>query len=138
MYFWQSIFTPMKKQLQQVKEFQVAIGSEDSRTPTTHIPQRMKELRINLMQEELDEVKDAIKKEDIVNLAKELADVMYTVLGTAHTFGLSKYFEEVFEEVHKSNMTKVSNKSYLKMREDGKPQKTKRYIEPRLDIILKI
>lgn len=126
----------MKKQLDQVKQFHHSLGCTDPSYPTTKIAQRIKDLRINLMQEELDEVKQAIEKNDIINLSKELADVMYTVIGTVHAFGLTRYFEQIFDEVHKSNMTKVNNKKYLKIREDGKPLKTKRYVEPSLDFII--
>ena len=71
-------------------------------------------LRIRLIQEEFDELKEAFQQADDAAIAKELADLLYVVYGTAVSCGID--MEPVFREVHRSNMTKVGGHK----REDGK------------------
>ncbi len=71
-------------------------------------------LRINLIQEEFDELKDALAHRDTTAVAKELADLLYVVYGTAVSCGID--MDPVFREVHRSNMSKVGGFK----REDGK------------------
>lgn len=70
----------------------------------SHLSSDLISLRINLMKEELAEVEEAMLGENLLHIAKELADLAYTVLGTAQAYGLP--FEEIFDAVHKSNMSK--------------------------------
>jgi len=65
------------------------------------------ELRINLLQEELNELKDAIDDNDLVEVADALADLQYVLSGAIHEFGLGSKFNSLFSEVHRSNMSKV-------------------------------
>ncbi len=64
-------------------------------------------LRINLLQEELDELKEAIEEKDIIEIADALCDLQYVLSGAIHEFGLGEKFKELFEEVQRSNMSKV-------------------------------
>ncbi|MBP6183523.1 MAG: nucleoside triphosphate pyrophosphohydrolase family protein [Saprospiraceae bacterium] len=64
-------------------------------------------LRINLLQEELDELKDAIKAKDITEIADALADIQYVLSGAILEFGLGDHFKRLFDEVQRSNMSKV-------------------------------
>ena len=64
-------------------------------------------LRINLLQEELDELKDAIRNKDIMGVADALADLQYVLSGAVLEFGLAPKFKELFDEVQRSNMSKV-------------------------------
>jgi len=64
-------------------------------------------LRINLLQEELDELKDAIEEKDITGIADALADLQYVLSGAILEFGLADKFKDLFEEVQRSNMSKV-------------------------------
>ena len=64
-------------------------------------------LRINLLQEELDELKDAIEKKDITSIADALSDIQYVLSGAILEFGLAAKFKALFEEVQRSNMSKV-------------------------------
>lgn len=97
------------------------------------------ELRVNLIDEEAIEVWAELEeftgkyRKDInkVKLTKELADLMYVTIGTAITFGLP--LEEVFAEVHKSNMSKLTKEGYVLRREDGKVLKSDQYQEPDLE-----
>lgn len=64
-------------------------------------------LRINLLQEELDELKEAIAAKDLVGVADALADLQYVLSGAVLEFGLGSKFKELFDEVQRSNMSKV-------------------------------
>ena len=64
-------------------------------------------LRINLLQEELDELKDAIAQQDITAVADALSDLQYVLSGAILEFGLGSKFKALFEEVQRSNMSKV-------------------------------
>ena len=64
-------------------------------------------LRVNLLQEELDELKEAIEAKDITAVADALSDIQYVLSGAILEFGLAPKFKELFEEVQRSNMSKV-------------------------------
>jgi predicted HAD superfamily Cof-like phosphohydrolase len=85
------------------------------------------ELRLNLIREEIDEFEKEVYKDHIKleNLSKELADVLYVVYGFAVTFGIP--IDDVFEEVHRSNLTKLDDNGKPLFREDGKILKSKNY-----------
>lgn len=78
------------------------------------IDERTRMLRERLIQEEFEELKEAMGKEDLVAIAKELADLLYVVYGTAVSYGID--MDPVFREVHRSNMSKIGGYK----REDGK------------------
>lgn len=76
--------------------------------PTPQIPSVDRcNLRINLMQEELDEIKEAIDKNDLIEVADGLCDLMYVLCGSILEFGLNDKFNELFNEVQRSNMSKA-------------------------------
>ena len=91
-----------------------------------------KEMRMKLISEEFDEVFDAFKKEDIDNLAQELADLIYVCVGMAVSFGIP--LAEVWDEVHKSNMAKVGGTK----RPDGKLLKPEGWVAPDVKRLLDI
>lgn len=96
----------MKKDLEQVKEFHKTFNHPILDTP--QIPDKKRcELRVKLLQEELDELKEAIENNDIVEVADALADLQYVLNGAALEFGLGDKFEALNDEVHRSNMSKV-------------------------------
>lgn len=78
------------------------------------IDERTKALRIRLIQEEFEELKEAMAQDDLPSIAKEMADLLYVVYGTAVSYGID--MDRVFREVHRSNMSKVGGYK----REDGK------------------
>lgn len=65
------------------------------------------ELRISLLQEELNELKEAIENNDLVEVADALCDIQYVLSGAIHEFGLGEHFKSLFDEVHRSNMSKT-------------------------------
>ena len=81
---------------------------------TTVADERTRELRVALIQEEFDELKEALAVKDLSSIAKEMADLLYVVYGTAVSYGID--MGPVFREVHRSNMSKVGGYK----REDGK------------------
>ena len=87
-------------------------------------------LRVRLIQEEFDELQEALSRRDTVSVAKELADLLYVVYGTAVSCGID--MEPVFREVHRSNMSKVGGHK----RADGKWVKPATYSPARLEPIL--
>lgn len=90
-------------------------------------------LRARIMIEEVKEWESAAENESLVdNRAKELADILYTVLGTIITEGLQDVIEEVFDEVHHSNMSKLDDNGNPVKRHDGKVLKGANYKEPDL------
>ena len=89
-----------------------------------------KDLRVRLIQEEFDELKEALAKEDLVAVAKEMADLLYVVYGTAVSYGID--MEPVFQEIHRSNLSKVDGYK----RADGKWVKPPTYSPACLEPIL--
>ena len=93
-----------------------------------------RELRLELIQEELDELSDAVADRDMIQIADALADLLYVVYGAGHSFGID--LDECFEEVHRSNMSKLGENGRPIHREDGKVMKGPGYFEPDLESIL--
>lgn len=89
-----------------------------------------KELRVRLIQEEFDELKEAMTQENLVAVAKEMADLLYVVYGTAVSYGID--MEAVFQEVHRSNLSKIGGYK----RADGKWVKPSTYSPASLEPIL--
>jgi predicted HAD superfamily Cof-like phosphohydrolase len=89
-----------------------------------------KRLRVRLIQEEFDELKESMAGGDLAAVAKEMADLLYVVYGTAVSYGID--MDPVFREVHRSNMSKVGGYK----REDGKWVKPATYSPARIEPIL--
>ena len=87
-------------------------------------------LRVELIREELEELKDAIAENDIIEVADALTDLLYVVYGAGHAFGLD--LDTCFKEVHRSNMSKLGDDGKPIHREDGKVIKGPNFSEPNL------
>ena len=112
-----------------VQEFHEQFDIHISTTPS--IPDDATQiLRNRLIQEEFEEFQEAIQRQDLPSMAKELADLLYVVYGTAVSLGID--MEPVFKEVHRSNMSKVGGYK----REDGKWVKSLTYSPASLDAII--
>lgn len=94
----------------------------------------IRDLRKRLLKEEYEEFLEAEDENDLVGIADALADIMYIVLGTAVSYGIP--IDEVFDEVHRSNMSKVGEDGKPIHREDGKILKGKNYFKPDIVSIL--
>ncbi len=93
-------------------------------------------LRYNLIKEENDEYLDACKNSDIVEIADALGDQLYILFGTILKHGLQHKIEEVYDEIHRSNMSKLDEKGQPIYREDGKILKSTLYFKPNIKMIL--
>lgn len=118
--------------LERVREFMEAMG-QGLNLPFSS---ELLTLRMNLIDEETDEVGGHVDNYPMVildapELTKELADLLYVTYGFALTFGLP--LQEVFEEVHKSNMSKLGDDGKPIYREDGKVLKGPNYQPPKLE-----
>jgi predicted HAD superfamily Cof-like phosphohydrolase len=96
----------------------------------TIVDGRTRELRVRLIQEEFEELKEALASDDLSSIAKEMADLLYVVYGTAVSYGIE--MQPVFREVHRSNMSKVGGYK----REDGKWVKPATYSPASIEPIL--
>ena len=96
----------MKKQLKKVKEFQKAFGQVINTEPR-FISDNLAELRFKLMREENEEYLKAVDDNDIIEVADALGDQLYVLLGTILTHGMQHIIEDVFNEIHRSNMSKL-------------------------------
>jgi predicted HAD superfamily Cof-like phosphohydrolase len=96
----------MSEYLKKVAEFHRTFGAPILETPQIPSEERC-ELRVNLLQEELNELSDAIKVGDIVEIADALADLQYVLSGAVLEFGLKDRFDPLFDEVQRSNMSKA-------------------------------
>src|SRR5688572_30657024 len=102
----------------------------------TLIDERDFTLRYNLIKEENEEYLDACKNGDIVEIADALGDQLYILFGTILKHGLQDKIEEVYDEIHRSNMSKLDANGLPIFREDGKILKSNRYFKPSIKEIL--
>ena len=93
------------------------------------------QLRISLLEEELNELKDAIDKKDLVEVADALTDILYVTYGAGHAFGID--LDKCFEEVQKSNMSKLGEDGKPIYNEFGKVMKGPNYFKPDLSKFIK-
>lgn len=93
-------------------------------------------LRYNLLKEENDEYLEAAKNGDMVEVADALGDILYIAFGTLLKHGLHHKIDEVFDEIHRSNMSKLDENGQPIFREDGKILKSSLYFKPDIKSIL--
>ena len=127
----------MKKQIEHVRHFHDSFGIENKPQPTAQLEERVYNLRFNLMKEENEEYLEAAQNGDLVEIADALGDLMYILCGTILSHGLDHIIEEVFEEIQRSNMSKLDANGKPIYREDGKVMKSERYFKPDIKSILK-
>ena len=121
-----------KTTIEQVQEFHETYGLPVEARQTTG-QEQTKTLRINLLQEELDELKEALAQDDILETLDALVDLQYVLDGAFLSFGLQDVKADAFNEVHRSNMSKLGEDGQPIRREsDGKILKGPRYFKPNL------
>lgn len=125
----------MRKKLKKVKEFHRAFNIPYNEIPTVEISEQRKELRYELMKEENDEYLEAVKSGSLVDTADALGDMLYILCGTILEHGMQYKIDEVFNEINRSNMSKLENGKPI-YREDGKVLKGSSYFKPNLSKIL--
>ena len=126
-----------KTTIEQVQEFHETYGLPVEPEQTTG-NEKTKELRINLLQEELDELKEALENDDMVETLDALIDLQYVLDGAFLSFGLQDVKNDAFEEVHRSNMSKLGEDGKPIRREsDGKVMKGPNYFKPDMTQFIK-
>jgi predicted HAD superfamily Cof-like phosphohydrolase len=127
----------MQKQLKAVKLFHETYGLGVSEEMKADLGNLKNELRFNLMKEENEEYLEAVQNNDLVEVADALGDMLYILCGTILEHGLQHKIEEVFDEIRRSNMSKLGEDGKPIYREDGKVMKGPNYFKPNFEEILK-
>ena len=113
--------------------FMTTFGQEVKKK-ATFSDDKTNNLRINLIEEELNEFKEAMSKKDLKEVADALTDILYVTYGAGHAFGIN--LDDCFEEVQKSNMSKLGNDGKPIYNELGKVMKGPKYFKPNLNKFL--
>tara|TARA_R110002051_G_scaffold97131_1_gene167290 strand:- start:1537 stop:1926 length:390 start_codon:yes stop_codon:yes gene_type:complete len=126
----------MKRKLRAVEQFHSSFGLGVSNTIKADLGQEKNLLRFNLMDEENKEYLEAANNNDLVEVADALGDMLYILCGTILEHGMQYKIEEVFEEIQRSNMSKLDENGKPIYREDGKVLKGPNYFKPNIKEIL--
>jgi predicted HAD superfamily Cof-like phosphohydrolase len=126
----------MKKRIAAVHDFHTAFKLGIKNTPTANIGEDRNMLRFNLMKEENEEYLEAAQNNDLVEVADALGDMLYILCGTIIEHGMQDKIEEVFEEIQRSNMSKLGEDGKPIYREDGKVLKGPNYFKPDIKAVL--
>jgi predicted HAD superfamily Cof-like phosphohydrolase len=121
--------------LKKVATFHDAFLVGNNHTPTI-IADSEVDLRFNLMKEENEEYLEAAKRGDLIEVADALGDQLYILLGTILRHGLQDKIGEVFDEIQRSNMSKLDENGQPIFREDGKVLKSNLYFRPDIKKVL--
>ena len=97
--------------------------------------EKINKLRIDLIEEELEELKEAVNKKDLKEAIDALTDILYVTYGAGHAFGVN--LDKCFDEVQNSNMSKLGNDGKPIFNEKGKVMKGPNYFKPDLNKFLK-
>ena len=112
-----------------VKTFMETYGQEVKKTPS--FPNdKIIQLRIDLIKEELKEFQEAINNKDLLEIADALTDILYVTYGAGHSFGID--LDKCFAEVQRSNMSKLGENGEPIYNEHGKVMKGPNYFKPNL------
>ena len=119
---------------QKVKNFMETFGQEVKSKPSFS-SDKINMLRYNLIKEELDELKQALDNNDILEVADALTDILYVTYGAGHAFGIN--LDACFEEVQNSNMSKLGHDGKPIYNDQGKVMKGPNYFKPDLSKFIK-
>ena len=112
-----------------VGTFMKTFGQE-VKTKPSFSSDKINKLRIDLIKEELDELKEAMKNNDLLEVADALTDILYVTYGAGHAFGIN--LDKCFDEVQNSNMSKLGENGEPIYNESGKVMKGPNYFKPDL------
>jgi predicted HAD superfamily Cof-like phosphohydrolase len=119
---------------QKVKFFMKIFGQE-VKDNASFGTDKINQLRYNLIKEELDELKTSINDKNLLEVADALTDILYVTYGAGHAFGID--LDKCFDEVQKSNMSKLDTNGKPIYNESGKVMKGPKYFKPDLTKFLK-
>lgn len=126
----------MQDKINAVKAFHTAFKIGHLETPKADLGIDKNTLRFNLMKEENEEYFEAAQNNDLVEVADALGDMLYILCGTIIEHGMQYKIEEVFDEIQRSNMSKLGEDGQPIYREDGKVLKGPNYFKPNIKTIL--
>mgnify|MGYP000117876536 CR=1 FL=1 len=126
----------LEKTIKMVREFHDAFGINSIAQPSVGIGTATQQLRFDLMQEENEEYLEAALNGDLVEVADALGDMLYILCGTILAHGMQHKMEEVFTEIHRSNMSKLGADGKPVYRADGKVLKGPNYFKPEISEIM--
>jgi predicted HAD superfamily Cof-like phosphohydrolase len=112
-----------------VKTFMETFGQEVKNKPSFSTD-KINSLRYDLIKEELGELKIAMEKKDLLEVADALTDILYVTYGAGHAFGID--LDKCFDEVQRSNMSKLDENGKPIYNEAGKVMKSSKYFRPNL------
>ena len=118
---------------EKVKLFMLTYGQE-VKTKSEFSNDKTNELRVDLIKEELDELTNAMKEKDLIEVADALTDILYVTYGAGHAFGID--LDKCFDEVQNSNMSKLGDDGKPIYNEAGKVMKGPNYFKPDLSKFL--
>ena len=116
-----------------VKTFMKTFGQE-VKTKPSFSTDKINSLRYDLIEEELEELKIAMKNKDLLEVADALTDILYVTYGAGHAFGID--LDQCFDEVQNSNMSKLGENGRPIYNEAGKIMKGPKYFKPNLNKFL--
>ena len=119
---------------QKVKKFMETFGQEVKSSPSFSSP-KINRLRYNLIKEELDEFKNALDNNDLLEAADALTDILYVTYGAGHAFGID--LDSCFDEVQNSNMSKLGDGGKPIYNNQGKVMKGPNYFKPDLSKVIR-
>ena len=119
---------------EKVGSFMKTFGQEVKSKPSLSTD-KINNLRLSLIKEELEELTDAMKKKDLLEIADALTDILYVTYGAGHAFGIN--LDRCFDEVQRSNMSKLGADSKPIYNENGKVMKGPNYFKPNLTKFIK-
>jgi predicted HAD superfamily Cof-like phosphohydrolase len=108
---------------------------QEVKTNASFSSEKINLLRVNLIEEELNELREAIKNKDLKETMDALTDILYVTYGAGHAFGVN--LDKCFSEVQKSNMSKLGEDGKPIFNENGKVMKGPNYFKPNLEKFLK-
>lgn len=126
----------MKNKIAAVIQFHTAFKLNMNQEPIASIGKDRNILRFNLMKEENEEYLEATENNDLIEVADALGDMLYILCGTIIEHGMQDKIEEVFNEIQRSNMSKLGEDGNPIYREDGKVLKGPNYFKPNIGKIL--
>ncbi len=126
----------MINKLKAVQEFHESFGLGIQHKPIAKLDDDKLKLRFNLMAEENEEYLEAAKNNDLTEVADALGDMLYILCGTILEHGMQYKIEEVFNEIQRSNMSKLGEDGNPIYREDGKVLKGPNYFKPNIANII--
>ena len=119
---------------EKVGTFMKTFGQEVKKNPSLS-SNKINKLRIDLIEEELSELKEAMNNNDLLEVADALTDILYVTYGAGHAFGIN--LDECFEEVQSSNMSKLNNDGKPIYDQNGKVMKGPNYFKPNFVKLIK-